>query len=48
MNYDKYLKQGIYIRELEHILEMFSKGLLNGTVHTCVGQELIPDNLKLS
>ena len=21
---------------------MFSKGLLNGTVHTCVGQELIP------
>ena len=43
MNYDKYIKQGIYIRELEtYLLEMFSKGLLNGTVHTCVGQELIP------
>lgn len=45
MNIDKSLifKKAIFIRELENFfLEMFSKGLLNGTVHTCVGQELIP------
>ena len=43
MNNDKNLKKAIYIRELEtYFLEMFSEGLLNGTVHTCVGQELIP------
>lgn len=40
---DHFLKKAIYIRELEtYFLSMFSKGLLNGTVHTCVGQELIP------
>ena len=43
MGHDKFIKQAIYIRELEtYFLEMFSEGLLNGTVHTCVGQELIP------
>lgn len=43
MQNDKNIKQAIYIRELEtFFLEMFSNGLLNGTVHTCVGQELIP------
>ena len=40
---EKFFQEAIYIRELEtYFLKMFSKGLLNGTVHTCVGQELIP------
>ena len=43
MNQENFIKKALYIRELEtFFLEMFSKGLLNGTVHTCVGQELIP------
>jgi 2-oxoisovalerate dehydrogenase E1 component len=43
MMQENFLKQAIYIREIEtFFLEMFSKGLLNGTVHTCVGQELTP------
>ena len=50
MRKDIFLKKAVFIREIEtFFLEMFSKGLLNGTVHTCVGQELIPvivsDNL---
>lgn len=37
------IKDAIYIREFEEkLLELFSEGKLNGTVHTCVGQELIP------
>jgi 2-oxoisovalerate dehydrogenase E1 component len=37
------LKKAIYIREFETmLLRLFNKGLLNGTVHTCVGQELAP------
>lgn len=36
-------EKAIYIRLLEtFLLELFSTGRLNGTVHTCVGQELIP------
>ncbi len=43
MLHEDYIKKALFIRELEtFFLEMFSKGLLNGTVHTCVGQELIP------
>lgn len=35
-------KSAITIRLLESkFLELFSQGLINGTVHTCVGQELI-------
>lgn len=42
MNIDL-LKKAIYIREFESLLLiLFNKGKLNGTVHTCVGQELIP------
>ena len=34
-------KLAIKIRAVEeNFLEMFSRGLLNGTVHTCIGQEL--------
>lgn len=40
-------KEALLIREFEEtLLKLFSKGLLNGTVHTCVGQELIPAVLK--
>ena len=43
MLHNKFLEKAVYIRELENfLLELFSRGLLNGTVHTCVGQELIP------
>ena len=43
MNKKDIFQKGVFIRELEsYFLDMFSKGLLNGTVHTCVGQELIP------
>ena len=35
------LKLGLKIRAVEEaFLDIFSKGLLSGTVHTCVGQEL--------
>ena len=38
----KEIKKAIEIRALEtEMLNFFSKGLLNGTVHTCVGQEII-------
>ncbi|MFT5855833.1 MAG: 2-oxoisovalerate dehydrogenase E1 component, partial [Verrucomicrobiales bacterium] len=34
------LRKAIQIREVEEaFLALFSKGKLNGTVHTCVGQE---------
>jgi 2-oxoisovalerate dehydrogenase E1 component len=46
MNLDQY-KIAILIREFEQLLlQLFCKGKLNGTVHTCVGQELIPTLLK--
>ncbi len=39
MNYTK----AIFIREFEMLLlNLFGKGRINGTVHTCVGQETIP------
>ncbi len=37
---DLILKESILIRETEKtLLDLFSKGKLNGTVHTCIGQE---------
>ena len=37
---DLILKKSILIRETEKtLLDLFSKGKLNGTVHTCIGQE---------
>lgn len=39
----KLLKKALLIRKFEQkLLELFSEGRLNGTVHTCVGQELTP------
>src|SRR3989339_4324 len=36
----KYYKEALLIRRVEEkLLELFSQGKLNGTVHTCVGQE---------
>ncbi len=36
----KHLKEALLIRKVEEkFLELFSEGKLNGTVHTCVGQE---------
>jgi 2-oxoisovalerate dehydrogenase E1 component len=44
MKYEQYtdeIKDGIMIRLVEQrLLELFSEGRINGTVHTCVGQEL--------
>ncbi len=35
-----FFKKSILIRETEQaLLDLFSKGKLNGTVHTCIGQE---------
>lgn len=43
INKEVFFKKALYIRLFEtKLLELFSKGLLNGTVHTCVGQEIIP------
>ena len=37
------LKKAYFIRNFENkLLELYKTGILNGTVHTCVGQELIP------
>ncbi len=39
---DLILKESILIRETEKtLLDLFSKGKLNGTIHTCIGQEYI-------
>ena len=39
---NKIFKKAILIRETEEtLLDLFSKGKLNGTVHTCIGQEYI-------
>ncbi|MCX6210281.1 MAG: thiamine pyrophosphate-dependent enzyme, partial [Bacteroidetes bacterium] len=36
-------KKAIYVRAFETLLlKLFSEGKLNGTVHTCVGQEITP------
>jgi 2-oxoisovalerate dehydrogenase E1 component len=40
INIDNYYKEALLIRRVEEtFLSLFSKGKLNGTVHTCVGQE---------
>ena len=37
------LKKAILIREFESLLlRLFDQGKLNGTVHTCIGQEYTP------
>lgn len=42
-NYQDELKKAILIRQFEtRLLELFSEGKINGTVHTCVGEELTP------
>lgn len=42
MTIEKYRKAKL-IREFEQLLlKLFGQGKLNGTVHTCVGQELVP------
>jgi 2-oxoisovalerate dehydrogenase E1 component len=39
----KFIKKALLIRKFEQkLLDIFSEGKLNGTVHTCVGQELTP------
>jgi len=39
-NLKEILKEAIYIRRVEErLLSLFKEGLLNGTVHTCIGQE---------
>lgn len=41
------LRLMLQIRKFENtILELFSKGLIKGTTHTCIGQEYIPVSLK--
>ena len=36
----EHFKEALLIRRVEEkFLELFSKGKLNGTIHTCVGQE---------
>ncbi len=46
MNLEQY-KAARLIRDFEQLLlKLFSEGKLNGTVHTCVGQEIIPVVLK--
>lgn len=38
--FNKYFEKAILIREVEEtFLRLFSEGKLNGTVHTCIGQE---------
>ena len=42
LTHSNVLKKSILIRETEEtLLDLFSKGRLNGTVHTCIGQEYI-------
>lgn len=41
--YSEELKKAIFIRRFEtRLLRLFSEGRINGTVHTCVGEELSP------
>ena len=43
MNYKKIYEEALKIRFFEKkLLDLFDKGLLNGTTHTCIGQEIIP------
>ncbi len=42
LNFYSIIKKAILTRKVEEkLLELFAEGLLNGTVHTCVGQELV-------
>lgn len=42
MEYEKDFYEALKIRVFEEkLLELFNKGLINGTVHTCIGQEII-------
>lgn len=42
-NYVEEIKKAIFIRRFEtRLLRLFSEGRINGTVHTCVGEELNP------
>ena len=39
--FDIIIKRAILIRTTEYkLLELFSQGRINGTVHTCIGEEL--------
>jgi 2-oxoisovalerate dehydrogenase E1 component len=41
--HENLIKNALFIRLVEEkLLELFKSGKINGTVHTCVGQELIP------
>lgn len=43
LDYKDDLQKAILIRQFEtRLLELFSQGKINGTVHTCVGEELTP------
>ena len=40
--YHPVFEKAIFIREFEMLLlKLFGEGKLNGTVHTCVGEEII-------
>ena len=40
---NKILEKALLIRKVEEkLLDLFKQGKINGTVHTCIGQELIP------
>ena len=56
INADKLIREGTEYSEIIHeaykircveegFLKAFSKGILNGTVHTCVGQELVATSI---
>jgi 2-oxoisovalerate dehydrogenase E1 component len=41
LKYLTLLREALFIRKVEEkLLDLFAKGKLNGTVHTCIGQEL--------
>ena len=43
MKIEEILRKVIKIRLFEKkLLELYDQGLLNGTTHTCIGQEIIP------
>ena len=43
MTTNKILYSLLFIRKFEEaLLDLFQKGKLNGTTHTCIGQEEIP------
>jgi TPP-dependent pyruvate/acetoin dehydrogenase alpha subunit len=44
---DEDLRVALLIRHFEHkVLDLFGQGLINGTTHTCLGQEYIPVALR--